>query len=113
MPTTRDGSNMPGSGAFVTAWTPLLLAPARDDLHALMSSTDQPTTNSAGHHPILLHKPTHDLAEQQHRVGPVLVGLFDTQGYGKFKYEFGYLFGLTRATENGAVRWKLEYEFRF
>ena len=28
MPTTRDGSNMPGSGAFVTAWTPLLLAPA-------------------------------------------------------------------------------------
>jgi hypothetical protein len=53
------------------------------------------------------------LAEQQHRVGPVLVGFFDTQGYGKFKYELGYLFGLTRATENGAVRWKLEYEFRF
>jgi hypothetical protein len=53
------------------------------------------------------------LAEQQHRVGPVLVGLFDTEGFGKLKYELGYLFGLTRATENGAVRWKLEYEFRF
>jgi hypothetical protein len=53
------------------------------------------------------------LAEQQHRVGPVLVGLFDTQGYGKFKYELGYLIGLTRGTEKGTVRWKLEYEFRF
>lgn len=53
------------------------------------------------------------LSGQRHRIGPVLVGLFDTQGIGKLKYEVGYLFGLTRGTENGAVRWKLEYEFRF
>lgn len=52
-------------------------------------------------------------ADQQHRAGPVLVGLADTGGYGKFKYELGYLFGLTRGTENGTLRWKLEYEFRF
>jgi len=25
----------------------------------------------------------------------------------------GYLFGLTRATENGALRWRLEYEIAF
>ncbi len=53
------------------------------------------------------------LVDQQHRAGPVLVGLFDTEGYGKLKYELGYLVGLTRSTENGTVRWKLEYEFRF
>src|SRR6266852_9701832 len=52
------------------------------------------------------------LAEQQHRAGPVLVGLIDTEGYGKHKYELGYFVGLTRGTENGTVRWKLEYEFR-
>jgi high-affinity iron transporter len=52
-------------------------------------------------------------ADQQHRIGPVLVGLANFAPYGKLKYEAGYLFGLTRATERGAVRWRLEYEIPF
>jgi len=53
------------------------------------------------------------LADQQHRVGPVVVGLHSLAPYGKIKYEVGYLFGLTHATENGTVRWRLEYEIPF
>jgi high-affinity iron transporter len=52
-------------------------------------------------------------ADQQHRIGPVLVGLNSFAPYGKLKYEVGYLFGLTRATERGAVRWRFEYEIPF
>jgi high-affinity iron transporter len=54
-------------------------------------------------------KPT----DQQHRIGPVLVGLQNFAPYGKLKYEVGYQFGLTQATERGAVRWRLEYEIPF
>jgi hypothetical protein len=54
-------------------------------------------------------KPT----EQQHRIGPVLVGLQNFAPYGKLKYEVGYQFGLTQAAERGAVRWRLEYEIPF
>ena len=53
------------------------------------------------------------LADQQHRMGPVLVGLHSLAPYGKVKYEVGYLFGVTRAAEKGAVRWRLEYEIPF
>lgn len=53
------------------------------------------------------------LADQQHRVGPVVVGLHSLAPYGKIKYEVGYLFGLTHSTENGAVRWRFEYEIPF
>jgi hypothetical protein len=53
------------------------------------------------------------LAEQQHRIGPVVAGLYSMRGYGKIKYEVGYQFGLTRATEKGAVRWRLEFEKPF
>jgi hypothetical protein len=53
------------------------------------------------------------LADQQHRIGPVVAGLYAFPPYGKLKYEVGYLFGLTRATESGAVRWRLEYEIAF
>jgi hypothetical protein len=53
------------------------------------------------------------LADQQHRVGPMFAGLYHMYSYGKIKYEAGYLFGLTRATEKGAVRWRLEYEIPF
>jgi high-affinity iron transporter len=52
-------------------------------------------------------------AEQQHRIGPVVVGLYNMRGYGKIKYEVGYQFGMTRATEQGAVRWRLEFERAF
>src|SRR5690242_13261596 len=36
------------------------------------------------------------LADQQHRIGPVLVGLNNFAPYGKLKYEVGYVFGLTQ-----------------
>jgi hypothetical protein len=39
-------------------------------------------------------------ADQQHRIGPVVVGLAP---YGKLKYEVGYLFGLTEATPGRCV----------
>lgn len=52
-------------------------------------------------------------ADQQHRIGPVLVGAVAFAPYGKIKYEAAYLVGLTRATERGAFRWKLEYEAHF
>ena len=52
-------------------------------------------------------------AATQHRLGPVLVGQYNMFQYGKIKYEAGYLFGLNRRTEQGAVRWRLEYEKPF
>jgi hypothetical protein len=52
-------------------------------------------------------------AQQQHYVGPVLVGAANFAPYGKLKYEVGYLFGLTPASGHSAVRWKLEYEIAF
>jgi hypothetical protein len=53
------------------------------------------------------------LAGQQHRLGPMFAGVYNLGGIGEIKYEAGYLFGLTRATEKGAVRWRLEYEIGF
>jgi high-affinity iron transporter len=53
------------------------------------------------------------LAEQQHRLGPMFAGLFNFAPYGAIKYEVGYLFGLTRSTENGTARWRFEYEIPF
>jgi hypothetical protein len=51
--------------------------------------------------------------EQEHRFGPMFAGAYSLAPYGKIKYELGYLFGVTPATENGAVRWLLEYEIAF
>lgn len=51
--------------------------------------------------------------DPQHRVGPVVVGFYNMYRYGKIKYELGYQFGLTDATERGVVRWRLEYEKPF
>jgi hypothetical protein len=53
------------------------------------------------------------LPDQQHRIGPALVGVSTFAPYGKLKYEVGYLFGLTDATPRGTVRWRLEYEIPF
>ena len=52
-------------------------------------------------------------ANQAHRAGPALFGVWLTPGYGKFVYEVGYLFGYTRAAEQGTVRFLLEYEIVF
>jgi hypothetical protein len=53
------------------------------------------------------------LADQQHRVGPMIAGLYSFSPYGKIKYELAYLVGLTRAAESGAARWRFEYELPF
>lgn len=51
------------------------------------------------------------LSEQEHRIGPMFAGVYRLGiGGAKIKYELGYLFGLTSATENGAVRWRFELE---
>jgi hypothetical protein len=52
-------------------------------------------------------------AQQQHLVGPVLVGAANFAPYGKLKYEVGYLFGLTPASGRSAIRWRLEYGIAF
>lgn len=52
-------------------------------------------------------------AAQQHRLGPALVGQYNMYRWGKIRYELGYLFGLNRATERGALRWRFEYEKAF
>jgi hypothetical protein len=51
--------------------------------------------------------------DEQHSVGPALVGTWNFSPYGKLKYEVGYQFGYTQAAPRGAVRWKLEYEIVF
>lgn len=51
--------------------------------------------------------------DQEHRFGPMFAGAYSMAPYGKIKYELGYLFGVTPATENGTVRWLLEYEMAF
>jgi hypothetical protein len=53
------------------------------------------------------------VSQQQHSVGPVLVGAVNFAPYGKLKYEVGYQFGLTPAFGRSAIRWKLEYEITF
>ena len=54
--------------------------------------------------------------EQQFRVGPMFAGSYglgDILGKGKLKYEVGYLFGATPATEQGTLRTRLELEIPF
>ncbi|MDE2227714.1 MAG: hypothetical protein KGL11_01555 [Alphaproteobacteria bacterium] len=53
------------------------------------------------------------MSDSTHRVGPVIVGIYNMYRYGKVKYEAGYLFGLNHTTERGTVRWRFEYEKPF
>lgn len=53
------------------------------------------------------------LQNQDWRAGPVLTGVFLLGGLGKIKYEAGYLFGVTRAAQDGSIKWRLEWETRF
>jgi hypothetical protein len=53
------------------------------------------------------------IADQQHRIGPMFAGVYSLAPRGTIKYEAGYLIGLTRATERGAVTWRVEYEIPF
>ena len=51
--------------------------------------------------------------QQQLLAGPVGLGVIPLQGIGNLKYEVGYLIGLTHATPDGVVRWRIEIERHF
>jgi high-affinity iron transporter len=54
--------------------------------------------------------------QQQFRAGPMFAGSYslgEILGKGKIKYEAGYLFGATSATEQGTLRTRLEVEIPF
>jgi high-affinity iron transporter len=54
--------------------------------------------------------------QQQFRIGPMFAGSYslgEILGVGKVKYEVGYLFGATTATEHGTLRTRLELEIPF
>jgi hypothetical protein len=54
------------------------------------------------------------IALQEHAIGPVMLGKFNVEGVpGVFNYNLGYLFGLTRASAKGTVKWQFEYEIPF
>ena len=60
---------------------------------------------------------TGSFSEQQHRAGPMFAGAYNLADSGltkgKVKYELGYLLPLTHVTEDGALRWRMEYELPF
>ncbi|MFV1982000.1 MAG: FTR1 family protein [Thiohalomonadales bacterium] len=51
--------------------------------------------------------------DQKHTLGPIMMGelLFGKES--KFKYEFGYLFGISDAAPDGTWKWLVEWETRF
>lgn len=51
--------------------------------------------------------------QQDHRIGPVIFGEFANESKSKWKYEVGYLFGISDAAPDGTLKALLEYEFRF
>jgi FTR1 family protein len=50
--------------------------------------------------------------QQDHRAGPVIMGLLAETSGGKWVYELGYLFGLSDAAPDGTLKFVVEYEFR-
>lgn len=52
---------------------------------------------------------------QKHMVGPAIQGAIGGLGWlpGKFRYNVGYLFGVTSASPSGMLKSVVEYEFRF
>jgi len=51
--------------------------------------------------------------DQQFQTGPGFFGKIYTFNGQALKYEVAYLFGATPASPDGALRWKLEYEYTF
>ncbi len=51
--------------------------------------------------------------DQQHRLGPVLVGTYSLGELGAIKYNIAYLRGLTAATPQSTYKWVMEYELAF
>lgn len=52
-------------------------------------------------------------AQQDHRAGPVIYGEMRGSNTGKWRYELGYLFGISSAAPNGTIKATLEYESHF
>lgn len=50
---------------------------------------------------------TQSFSQQQHQVGPVILGHL----HNGLSYEIGYLFGLTSSSAQGMVKWVVGYEF--
>lgn len=50
---------------------------------------------------------------QKHSLGPVLMGKIPFGKDSKLKYEFGYLFGVSKAAPDGTWKWVVEWETRF
>ena len=54
--------------------------------------------------------------QQQFRIGAMVAGSYNLGsigGLGKLKYEVGYLFGATTATEQQTLRTRIEFEMSF
>jgi len=56
---------------------------------------------------------TGGFSKQKHSIGPVIMGNLATGSESKFKYEVGYLFGISDAAADGSWKWVLEWETRF
>lgn len=52
-------------------------------------------------------------SEQQHNVGPGLFGFIELADEWSMKYELSWLFGLTRPTPSGTLKWLAEIEYRY
>jgi hypothetical protein len=53
-------------------------------------------------------------SDQEHVIGPVILGKFNVNDVpGVFKYNVGYLFGLTPGSPKGTAKWEFEYEIPF
>jgi len=50
---------------------------------------------------------------QNHSLGPVMMGVLPVGNGSKFKYEFGYLFGISDGAADGKWKWVVEWETRF
>lgn len=50
--------------------------------------------------------------QQDHRLGPVIYGTLKDAGHHKWRYEFGYLVGISNAAPSGTIKANIELEFR-
>ncbi len=51
--------------------------------------------------------------KQKHSIGPVVMGIIPAGKSSKFKYEFGYLIGVSDAAADATWKWNIEWETRF
>lgn len=54
-----------------------------------------------------------DFDGQDHRLGPALAGELEIEGVGEVGYDIAYVFGLTPASPQGTVVWRVEFGRKF